>query len=123
MDAKAGFSRRMSGMRRDKRDARLLGPVTERIIGCALRVANAPGRGFVEKAHGNALAHEMRKSGLGVVQQPRIVVFYDIVIVGEQTADPPVEEPVIVELKAGAALSDLDIRLEQHRPDWNNRVD
>jgi hypothetical protein len=33
----------------DGGDARLLEPVTERIIGCAFRVANALGHGFVEK--------------------------------------------------------------------------
>ena len=50
-------------------DARLLEPVTGRIMGCAFRVANALGPGFVEKAYQNALAHEARKCGLGVVQQ------------------------------------------------------
>ncbi|MEA2776342.1 MAG: hypothetical protein QOF90_1748 [Acetobacteraceae bacterium] len=50
-------------------------PVTERIIGCAFRVANALGHGFVEKIYQNALAHEMRKCKLGVVQQRGIVVF------------------------------------------------
>jgi GxxExxY protein len=55
--------------------------------------------GFIEKVYENTLAHEMRKSGLGVVQQPGIVVFYDDVIVGEYTADLIVEDEVIVELK------------------------
>jgi hypothetical protein len=59
----------MNGMRMDEGDARLLEPVTERIIGCAFRVANALGHGFVEKVYENALAHEMRRCGLGVVQQ------------------------------------------------------
>jgi hypothetical protein len=36
-------------MQMDERDAWLLEPVTERIIGCAFRVANALGHGFVEK--------------------------------------------------------------------------
>jgi GxxExxY protein len=67
----------------DEGDARLLQPVTGRIIGCACTVANALGHEFIEKVYENALAHEMRKSGLGVVQQPGIVVFYDDVIVGE----------------------------------------
>lgn len=35
----------------------------------------------------NGLARQMRKSGLNVVQQGRIVVFYDNVILGEYTAD------------------------------------
>jgi GxxExxY protein len=65
----------MNGVQMDGRDARLLVPVTERIIGCAFRVANALGHGFVEKIYQNALAHEMRKCKLGVVQQRGIVVF------------------------------------------------
>jgi GxxExxY protein len=93
----------------DEGDGLLLGAVTERIIGCAFRVANALGHGFVEKIHENALAHEMRKCGIGVVQQRGIVVFYDGVIVGEFNADLLVEEQVIVELKVVTALSDAHI--------------
>ena len=47
----------------------MLEPVTERIIGCAFRVANTLGHGFVEKVYENVLAHEMRKCGPGAVQQ------------------------------------------------------
>ena len=36
-------------MKIDEGDSRLLEPVTERFIGCAFRVANALGHGFVEK--------------------------------------------------------------------------
>ncbi len=67
-------------MRVDEGDARLLDTVTERIIGCGFRVANTLGDGFVETVYENALAHEMRKSGLGVVQQRGIVVLYDDVV-------------------------------------------
>jgi GxxExxY protein len=93
-------------MQMDGGNARLLEPMTERIIGCAFRVANALGHGFVEKVDENALAHEMRKCGLGVVQQRGLVVFYDDVIGGEYTADLLVEDQVIVELKVVGALSD-----------------
>jgi GxxExxY protein len=55
----------MSGMQMDEGDARLLQPVTGRIIGCAFQVANAPGHGVIEKVYENALAHEMRKPGFG----------------------------------------------------------
>ena len=96
-------------MKRDEGDARLLESVTERIIGCAFRVADALGRGFAEKVYENALAHEMRKCGLGIVQQRGIVVFYDDVIVGEYTADLMVEDQVIVELKVVEALSDAHL--------------
>jgi len=83
--------------------------VTERIIGCAFAVANTLGRGFVEKVYENALGHELRKSGLGVVQQRGIVVIYDDVIVGEYTADLMVGDQVIVELKVVEALGDVHV--------------
>lgn len=35
--------------------------VTEKIIGCAYRVSNSLGIGFVEKVYQNALAHEIQK--------------------------------------------------------------
>src|SRR5271165_781499 len=106
---KTSFSRRIKGMQMDVGDARLLEPLTERIIGCAFRVANALGHGFVEKVYENALAHEMRKCGLGAIQQRGIVVFYDDIIVGEFTADLLVEDQVIVELKVVGALSDVHL--------------
>jgi PD-(D/E)XK nuclease superfamily len=58
-------------MQMDGRDAWLPAPVTDRIIGCAFRIANALSRGFVEKVYQNALAREMRKCGLSVVHLPR----------------------------------------------------
>jgi hypothetical protein len=55
----------MSGMQMDEGDARLLQPVTGRIIGRAFGLANMLGHGFIEKVCENALAHEMRKPGFG----------------------------------------------------------
>jgi GxxExxY protein len=43
--------------------------VTERIIGCIYRVSNTLGSGFLEKVYENALAIELRKSGLKAQQQ------------------------------------------------------
>ena len=41
-------------------DEKTLSEITERIIGCAYRVANELGHGFLEKCYENALAHELR---------------------------------------------------------------
>jgi GxxExxY protein len=51
----------------------------------------------------------MRTSGLGVVQQRGIVVFYDNLIVGEDTADLMVEDKVIVELKVVEPLGHVHV--------------
>ena len=78
--------------------------LSERIIGCAFRVQNALGAGFLEKVYENALAHEMREAGLSVAQQKGIAVYYDGIVVGEYVADLVVGETVVVELKASKTL-------------------
>lgn len=74
------------------------------IIGCAFRVMNGLGAGFAEKIYGNALAHELHKAGLAVLQQQAIVVHYDDIVVGEYVTDLLVGDSVLVELKAVRAL-------------------
>ena len=88
----------------DKHGA-VLNPLSKRIIGCALRVAGTLGCGFLEKVYENALAHELRKTGLSVEQQRGIAVTYDGVRVGDYFIDLLVEASVLVELKTVAELS------------------
>ena len=78
--------------------------VSGRIIGCAFRVQNTLGVGFLEKVYENALAYEMREAGLSVAQQKSVAVYYNGVVVGEYVADLVVEETVVVELKASRTL-------------------
>jgi GxxExxY protein len=78
--------------------------LSERIIGCAFRVINTLGTGFLEKVYENALAHELRKAGLTVTQQQGIVIHYDGVVVGQYAVDLLVEATVMVELKAVKVL-------------------
>jgi GxxExxY protein len=79
--------------------------ITEKIIGCAYRVSNNLGIGFVEKVYENVLAHDIQISGLRVAQQAPIKVLYDGIVVGDFFADLLVEEKVLVELKAVSILS------------------
>jgi len=58
-----------------------LDKLTERIIGCAYKVSNTLGIGFVEKVYENACVHEMRKAGLKVCQQYPVKVVYDNTLV------------------------------------------
>jgi GxxExxY protein len=77
------------------------------VIGCALTVASTLGSGFLEKVYENALAYEIRKTGLAVAQQYAVGVRYDGIIVGEYTTDLLVEDAVLVELKATRALDNI----------------
>jgi GxxExxY protein len=86
-----------------------LNKLTERIIGCAFKVSNQLGCGFLEKVYENALAYEMTKQGTRVQQQHPINVYYDGILVGEFFADLLVEEAVLIELKAVEAFHDVHV--------------
>lgn len=81
--------------------------ITGEIIKAFYKVYNTLGYGFLEKVYENALALELRDSGLSVFQQSPIKVFYKDKEVGEYFADLIVENSVIVELKAIEGLSEI----------------
>ncbi len=81
--------------------------ITEKIIGCAYKVMNELGCGFLEKVYENALAHEIGKLGLRTEQQKKIKVFYDKIEVGNYEPDILVEGQVIIELKTVKILDEV----------------
>src|SRR5947209_6670599 len=85
-------------------DEKTLNRITERVIGCAYKVANKLGCGFFERCYENALAYELRKAGLQLEQQVPLKVWYEDIIVGEYVADIIVEGCVLIELKAIQSL-------------------
>jgi len=74
--------------------------LTERAIGCAYRVYNKMGFGFLESVYEKCLMIELDKAGLGSESQKPIKVQYEGHIVGEFVADVLVENAVILELKS-----------------------
>jgi GxxExxY protein len=81
--------------------------ITELVIGCAYKVANMLGVGFLEKVYENALVHEIRKCELLVEQQRAVDVWYDGVVVGVYLTDILVAGSVIVEVKSVASLGEF----------------
>ena len=82
------------------------GTLSNRILQSANRVHSVLGIGYLEKVYENSMVHDLRKSGLSVVQQQPIPVFYDGVKVGDYIADLIVERKVLLELKVVRAFSD-----------------
>ena len=78
--------------------------LTEKIIGCAMKVHSVLGPGFLESIYKNALAHELRKAGLHVEIEKPLTVHYDGIVVGEFSADMLVETRIMLELKANQSL-------------------
>src|SRR5947207_14366997 len=79
--------------------------LTRAIIGCAYKVHNTLGPGFLEKVYENALRIELEKQGLRVRQQEPISVKYEGHVVGEYYVDLWVDGRVVVELKAAQMLA------------------
>ena len=81
--------------------------LSHRILGCAFRVYNGLGNGFLEKVYENALVHELRKAGLRADAQRKIEVYYDGVYVGEYFADVVVNDRIILELKVCDSIAPI----------------
>ena len=79
--------------------------LTEKIIGCAYKVYNELGAGFIEKIYENALMIELKNATLTAQQQYPVKVYYQEILIGDYVADIVVEDKVIVELKAVSHLT------------------
>ena len=79
--------------------------LTQRIIGCAIRVHRELGPGYLEAIYENALCHELAKQGVKFERQRVAKVFYDGVHVGEHRIDIFVEGTVVIELKSAEMLT------------------
>jgi len=74
--------------------------LTEKIIGCAYRVYNKMGFGFLESVYEKCLLIELKKEGLQTESQKAVIVKYENEIVGQFTTDILVEDTIILELKS-----------------------
>lgn len=79
--------------------------LTHRVIGCAYKVHNVLGSGFLEKVYENALKLELKKLALDVRQQVKLPVLYEGVQVGVYYPDLWIEGQLIIEIKAALTLA------------------
>lgn len=94
--------------------------ITEKIIGCAMKVHGKMGPGYPEIIYGRCLAIEFNRIGLRCEKEKHLNVYYDEFIVGGRRVDFMVKEKIVAELKALAAFTDKDFvqalnYLESHR--------
>lgn len=61
--------------------------LTEKIIGCAMRVHQKMRNGFVEQVYQRCLAVEMKKAGLFFSEEVNATIFYDNIPVGFRRVD------------------------------------
>ena len=79
--------------------------LTHNVIGCAYKVHNTLGPGFLEKVYENALKIELKKLGIEARQQVKLPVWYDGHRVGLYFPDLWIEDQLIIEIKAALTLA------------------
>jgi GxxExxY protein len=79
--------------------------LTSVIIGCAYKVYNTLGFGFLESVYEKCLLIELEKAGIQAQSQKDILVHYEGHIVGEFKADILINDSIVIELKSVKQLA------------------
>ncbi len=83
--------------------------ITERIIGCAMKVHNTLGNGFQEVIYQRALAIEFEKAKLLFTRELEMPIYYEQVDIGTRRVDFLVDEKIMVEIKAITVLDKVHL--------------
>jgi len=78
--------------------------LTEKVIGCAIKIHRILGPGFLENIYHQALTHELNKASISYISEARMKVMYDGIVLGDYVADFLIDKRVVVELKAVEGL-------------------
>lgn len=81
--------------------------LTRKVIGCAMKVHNVLGSGFLEVIYQKALAIEMRKAGITFEQEREFSIFYDGQLIGSRRVDFFVANVLMLELKARPQVENI----------------
>ena len=74
--------------------------LTNKIIGCAIKVHRILGPDFLESIYEKALVIELKKCGLEIKQQYETIIKYDKSEIGKHRIDLLIENKIVLELKA-----------------------
>lgn len=80
--------------------------ITEKIIGCAMKVHTFLGNGFPEIIYQRSLAIELKHSNLGFNQELEQQIYYNEINIGTRRVDFLIDGKILVELKAVSELTD-----------------
>lgn len=80
--------------------------ITEKIIGCVMKVHNSLGQGFPEIIYQRGFEIELRKTELSIIREKEHSVYYDNQLIGKRRVDFLVNNIITVEIKAVSKLDD-----------------
>lgn len=96
------------------------GDMTQKIIGCAMKVHARMRNGYNELIYSRCLQIEFDQQGMKYQKELEVPVLYEETVVGKRRVDFMVEDKIVVELKAIADLTDHHLAqtlnyLEHHK--------
>jgi len=84
--------------------------LTQKVIGCAMKVHSALGPGLLESAYQECLCYELVRSGLFVEKQkPMPLVYLDVKLECGYRVDLMIERRLILEIKSVEAINDIHL--------------
>ena len=83
--------------------------ITEKIIGCAMKVHRELGSGFQEYIYQRALEIELKKASIKFIREYEMPIYYQGEKIGMRIVDFFVDEKIMVELKALTDLTDTHL--------------
>ncbi len=87
--------------------------ITERVIGCTIKVHKTLGPGLLESAYQACLYYEIVKSGLSVEKEkPLPLVYGEVTLDCGYRMDLVIEKRIVVEIKSVYALTDIHLAQE-----------
>jgi GxxExxY protein len=82
--------------------------ITEKVIGCAMKVHSYFGIGFPEMIYKRAVMIELKKAGLSFKSEVERDINYDQQLIAKRRLDLIVEDKILVELKAISETTNKD---------------
>ncbi|MEI7979864.1 MAG: GxxExxY protein [Bacteroidota bacterium] len=84
--------------------------ITNKVIGCAIKVHKALGPGLLESAYKECLYFELVKEGLFVEKEkPMPLIYNEVKLEIGYRIDLLVEKKLVIEIKSKEALNDVDL--------------
>jgi len=80
--------------------------ITEKIIGCAMKVHSYLGNGFPEIIYQRSLEIEFQNANLNFKRELEQPIYYHDKVVGKRIVDFLIENKILLELKAASELND-----------------
>jgi len=83
--------------------------LSNRIIGCAIKVHRSLGSGFREGIYSRALAYELEKNTISFARERSVKISYEGLPLGEHRLDFLIENELILEIKAAPEINSFHI--------------